>query len=162
MTKILRLNNMTTLSPIEQIVSEMSRGWDNVFDFTPAFAGIETKDKYPKYTILKDKKDENKFKIMIAAAGLDKNYFKITSLKNKLCVTYDEDQVLEDSEDKQEEDRYEVISSTIAKRKFTQYFTAPETYIIKVEKAEIKDGMLEIYVETEIPEDMKEKIIDIK
>ena len=30
------------------------------------------------------------------------------------------------------------------------------------ESAEVKDGMLEIYVETEIPEDMKEKVIDIK
>lgn len=161
MTKILRLNNMTTLSPIEQIVNEMSRGWDNVFDFTPAFAGIETKDKYPKYEILKNKKNENKFKIMIASAGLDKKYFKITSLKNKLCVTYDEDQIIEGVET-EPEDEYEVVSSTIAKRKFTQYFTAPETYIIKVENAEMKDGMLEIYVETEIPDDMKEKVIDIK
>jgi len=161
MRNVLRLNNMTTLSPIEQIMNEMSRGWDNVFDFTPTFAGIETKDKYPKYTILKDKENENKFKIMIAAAGLDKKYFKVTSLKNKLCVTYDEDSV-EESDEKKEEDQYEVVSSTIAKRKFTQYFTAPETYIIKVSKAEMKDGMLEIYAETEIPKDMKEKVIDIK
>ena len=30
------------------------------------------------------------------------------------------------------------------------------------ETDEMKDGMLEIYVETEIPDDMKEKVIDIK
>lgn len=161
MRNLLRLNNMTTLSPIEQIMNEMAAGWGNVFDFEPAFMGIENKDKYPRYTILKNKKEENKFKIMIASAGLDKKYFKITSLKNKLCVTYDEDQIIEGAEI-EPEDEYEVVSNTIAKRKFTQYFTAPETYTIKVEGAEMKDGMLEIYVETEIPEDMKEKVIDIK
>ena len=149
---------MTTLSPIEQIMNEMSAGWGNVFDFSPAFCGLENKDKYPKYTILKNKKEENKFKILIAAAGMDKEKFKITSLKNKLCVTYEETTDTKDLED----DEYETVSNTISKRKFTQYFTAPETYVIKVENAEMKDGMLEIYVETEIPEDMKEKVIDIK
>ena len=128
------------------------------FDFSPAFCGLENKDKYPKYTILKNKKEENKFKILIAAAGMDKEKFKITSLKNKLCVTYEETTDTKDLED----DEYETVSNTISKRKFTQYFTAPETYVIKVENAEMKDGMLEIYVETEIPEDMKEKVIDIK
>lgn len=158
MRNLLRLNNMTTLSPIEQIMNEMSAGWGNVFDFSPAFCGLENKDKYPKYTILKNKKEENKFKILIAAAGMDKEKFKITSLKNKLCVTYEETTDTKDLED----DEYETVSNTISKRKFTQYFTAPETYVIKVENAEMKDGMLEIYVETEIPEDMKEKVIDIK
>ena len=84
--------------------------------------------------------------------------FKITTLKNKLCVTYEE---ATDSKDLEDEE-YESITNTISKRKFTQYFNANENYIIKVVSAEMKDGMLEIYVETEIPEDMKEKVIDIK
>ena len=129
---------MTTLSPIEQIMNEMTAGWGNVFDFEPTFSGIENANKYPKYEILKDKKNENKFKIMIASAGLEKSKFKITTLKNKLCVKYDEDLEINNKEDEPEEE-YEVISSTIAKRKFTQYFTAPETYVIKVENAEMKE-----------------------
>lgn len=158
MRNLLRLNNMTTLSPIEQIMNEMAAGWGNVFDFEPAFMGIENKDKWPRYTILKNKKEENKFKIVMAVAGLDKEKLKITTLKNKLCVSYDEI-----TDDKSlSNDEYEVVSNTIARRNFTQYFTAPETYTIKVESAEVKDGMLEICVETEIPDDMKEKVIDIK
>ena len=158
MRNLLRLNNMTTLSPIEQIMNEMAAGWGNVFDFEPAFMGIENKDKWPRYTILKNKKEENKFKIVMAVAGLDKEKLKITTLKNKLCVSYDET-----TDDKSlSNDEYEVVSNTIARRNFTQYFTAPETYTIKVESAEVKDGMLEICVETEIPDDMKEKVIDIK
>ena len=158
MRNLLRLNNMTTLSPIEQIMNEMAAGWGNVFDFEPAFMGIENKEKWPRYTILKNKKEENKFKIVMAIAGLNKEKLKITTLKNKLCVNYDET-----TDDKSlSNDEYEVISNTIARRNFTQYFTAPEAYEIKVEKAEMKDGMLEIYVETEIPDDMKEKVIDIK
>ena len=158
MRNLLRLNNMTTLSPIEQIMNEMAAGWGNVFDFEPAFMGIENKDKWPRYTILKNKKEENKFKIVMAVAGLDKEKLKITTLKNKLCVSYDET-----TDDKSlSNDEYEVVSNTIARRNFTQYFTAPETYTIKVESADVKDGMLEICVETEIPEDMKEKVIDIK
>jgi len=157
MRNILRLNNMTTLSPIEQVMESMAR-WDNVFDFSPAFSGLENKEKWPRYTILKNKKEENKFKIVMAVAGLDKEKLKITTLKNKLCVSYDET-----TDDKSlSNDEYEVVSNTIARRNFTQYFTAPETYTIKVESAEVKDGMLEICVETEIPEDMKEKVIDIK
>ncbi len=158
MRNLLRLNNMTTLSPIEQIMNEMTARWDNVFDFSPAFSGLENKDKYPKYEILKNKKEENKFKILIAAAGMNKESFHITTLKNKLCVTYEE---ATDSKDLEDEE-YESITNTISKRKFTQYFNANENYIIKVVSAEMKDGMLEIYVETEIPEDMKEKVIDIK
>ena len=158
MKNLIRLNNMTTLSPIEQIMNEMAAGWGNVFDFEPAFMGIENKEKWPRYTILKNKKEENKFKIVMAVAGLDKEKLKITTLKNKLCVSYDEI-----TDDKSlSNDEYEVVSNTIARRNFTQYFTAPETYTIKVENAEVKDGMLEICVETEIPEDMKEKVIDIK
>lgn len=158
MRNLIRLNNMTTLSPIEQIMNEMAAGWGNVFDFEPAFMGIENKEKWPRYTILKNKKEENKFKIVMAVAGLDKEKLKITTLKNKLCVSYDET-----TDDKSlSNDEYEVVSNTIARRNFTQYFTAPETYTIKVESAEVKDGMLEICVETEIPEDMKEQIIDIK
>lgn len=158
MRNLIRLNNMTTLSPIEQIMNEMAAGWGNVFDFEPAFMGIENKEKWPRYTILKNKKEENKFKIVMAVAGLDKEKLKITTLKNKLCVSYDET-----TDDKSlSNDEYEVVSNTIARRNFTQYFTAPETYTIKVESAEVKDGMLEICVETEIPEDMKEKVIDIK
>lgn len=158
MKNILKLDNMSTLTPIEQVFNEMSRGWNNVFDFTPAFTGIETAEKWPRYTILKDKKDENKFKIMIAAAGLSKENFKITALKNKLCVTYNEEPLKDVAEDGD----YEVVSNTIARRKFTQYFTAPETYIIKVSNAEMKDGMLEIYAETVIPKDMKEIEYKIK
>ena len=158
MRNILKLDNMSTLTPIEQMFNEMSRGWNNVFDFTPTFTGIETAEKWPRYTILKDKKDENKFKIMIALAGLDKKKIKITTLKNKLCVSYNEEPLNDTSED----DDYEVVSNTIARRKFTQYFTAPETYIIKVSNAEMKDGILEIYIKTEIPKDMKEVEYEIK
>lgn len=157
MKKLIRLGNMTTLSPIEQMMEDMTASWNNAFDFSPAFNGLENKDKYPKYTILKNKKEENKFKIKIAAAGMLKENFKITTLKNKLCVIYDESMT-----DSEVDDEYETVSNTISKRKFTQYFTANENYTIKVEKAELKDGMLEIYIETEIPEDMKEKVIDIK
>ena len=158
MRNLLRLNNMTTLSPIEQIMNEMTARWDNVFDFTPAFSGLENKEKYPRYSILKNKKEENKFKIVMAIAGLDKDKIKITTLKNKLCVSYEE---TTDSKDLEDEE-YEVISNNIARRKFTQYFNANENYTIKVESAETKDGMLEIYVKTEIPEDMKEIEYKIK
>lgn len=158
MRKTLSLNNMATLPSLSELVTEMSRGWNNVFDFTPTFTGVETAEKWPRYTILKDKKDDNKFKIMIAAAGLSKNKFKITSLKNKLCVSYDEEPLADVADDGQ----YEIVSNTIARRKFTQYFTAPETYIIQVTSAELKDGMLEIYAETIIPKDMKEVEYKIK
>ena len=158
MRNLLRLNNMTTLSPIEQIMNEMTARWDNVFDFSPAFSGLENKEKYPRYSILKNKKEENKFKIVMAIAGLDKDKIKITTLKNKLCVSYEE---TTDSKDLEDEE-YEVISNNIARRKFTQYFNANENYTIKVESAETKDGMLEIYVKTEIPEDMKEIEYKIK
>ncbi len=158
MRNLLRLNNMTTLSPIEQIMNEMTARWDNAFDFSPAFSGLENKEKYPRYSILKNKKEENKFKIVMAIAGLDKDKIKITTLKNKLCVSYEE---TTDSKDLEDEE-YEVISNNIARRKFTQYFNANENYTIKVESAETKDGMLEIYVKTEIPEDMKEIEYKIK
>jgi len=158
MRNLIRLNNMTTLSAIEQIMNEMTARWDNAFDFSPAFSGLENKEKYPRYRILKNKKDENKFKIVMAIAGLDKDKIKITTLKNKLCVSYEE---TTDSKDLEDEE-YEVISNNIARRKFTQYFNANENYTIKVESAETKDGMLEICVKTEIPEDMKEIEYKIK
>lgn len=159
MTRTFRINNMTTLSPMDEFEQFMDNftsfhKWGKVFDLEKTFEPINNKDKYPKYTILKHKEDDSKRRIKIAAAGMNKDDFIVTTLKNKLCVKYEPKCV--------ECDEWEVMENNIGSRAFTQYFTAPEAYIVKVEEAEIKDGILIIDVNIEIPEDMKETEYKIK
>jgi molecular chaperone IbpA len=87
----------------------------------------------------------------MALAGFSKNDIEIKYADNQLTIKSIES---EDKDDK------ETLHRGISKRKFSRTFTLAED--IKVNGAELKDGMLLIELEKIVPEEKKPRTIDIK
>ena len=87
----------------------------------------------------------------MALAGFGKDDIEIKYADNQLTIKS------VDSDDKDEKD---VIHRGISKRKFSRSFTLAED--IKVNGAELKDGMLLVELEKIVPEEKRPRTIDIK
>lgn len=104
---------------------------------------------FPPYNLIKV--DENNYTIEIAVAGYTKSDIDIVVEKDLLTVK---------SLEKSEESETTVLHQGIAKRLWTQQFVLGEWMSVK--DAVLKDGLLTIKVEREVPEELKPKSIKIK
>jgi len=102
---------------------------------------------YPPYNIIKN--DEDTFLIEVAVAGFDKGDINVMEENGQLIVTGD----------KQEDDTREFQHQGIGYRKFTRTFQLAD--YMKVELAEVKNGILKVYLKRIIPDSLKPKQIDI-
>ena len=109
---------------------------------------FDTRSTYPPYDILSA--GENKYLIRLALAGFSKEDLEITF----------KDQVLTIEGKKDDESTDEYFHKGIAARAFKQPFPLAE--YVTVEGAEMKDGILTVRLEREIPEELKPKTIKIK
>lgn len=165
------------INPFQELENLMNN-WGGAFDFNSALKDIPTPSKYPKYELLKDKNDSKHNRIRICVAGMNPDNIEISTLKNKISIKYEPEKSV-NSEQVNKEDyevietencrdirkkqpEFETVVSYISNRSFTQYFSAPESYLVKVNSAEVKDGILTIDTIMELPEDMKETKIPIK
>ena len=163
MTNILSVPSVRTfdISPFEEI-NNIINNWKGAFNFDSELTDIPTPSKYPKYELLKDKKDHTHNKIRICVAGMDPNNIKISTLKNKISIKYEPEQPVSiNNKDKEKESDFETVVNYISNRSFNQYFSAPESYLIKVNSAEIKDGILTIDTTMKLPKDMQETNVPI-
>ena len=133
-----------------------SIGFDNMFDQFESLlgdGGLPTQSNYPPYNIRKAGKD--KYAIEVAVAGFNKNDVEVEYEDNLLTVkTKKVDKAVEKDMDG------EIIHRGISQRSFSRSFTIADD--IKVEGAEIKDGLLTINCEKIVPEQKKRKLIPIK
>ena len=133
-----------------------SIGFDNMFDQFESLLGdgrLSTQSNYPPYNIRKAGKD--KYAIEVAVAGFNKNDVEVEYEDNLLTVkTKKVDKTVEKDMDG------EIIHRGISQRAFSRSFTIADD--IKVEGAEIKDGLLTIICEKIVPEQKKRKLIPIK
>jgi len=133
-----------------------SIGFDNMFDQFESLLGdgrLSTQSNYPPYNIRKAGKD--KYAIEVAVAGFNKNDVEVEYEDNLLTVkTKKVDKAVEKDMDG------EIIHRGISQRSFSRSFTIADD--IKVEGAEIKDGLLTINCEKIVPEQKKRKLIPIK
>ena len=133
-----------------------SIGFDNMFDQFESLLGdgrLSTQSNYPPYNIRKAGKD--KYAIEVAVAGFNKNDVEVEYEDNLLTVkTKKIDKAVEKDMDG------EIIHRGISQRSFSRSFTIADD--IKVEGAEIKDGLLTINCEKIVPEQKKRKLIPIK
>ena len=104
---------------------------------------------FPPYNLIKT--DDDHYTIEVAVAGYTKADIDITVEADVLTVK---------SLDKEEDSSETVLHQGIAKRLWTQKFVLGEWMVVK--EATLKDGLLTIKVEREIPEEMKPKTIKIK
>lgn len=124
-------------------------GFDEIFKrlstFSDALPKIST---YPPYNIKKTA--DNTYVIEVAVAGFGKQDIELTLEDGVLTV---KGQISAD-------DPHDYIFKGIANRAFTRSFTLADT--VKVQNAELLNGMLKVWLERFIPEDKKPQKINIK
>ena len=106
------------------------------------------RQSYPPYDLVKI--DEDTYKLSLALAGFSKNEIEVSVDNGSLIV----------KGEKAEETSNEVLHKGIAARKFTRTFALGE--YMEVNRAEMADGILNVFVERNIPEEKKPKTIKIK
>ena len=132
-----------------------SIGFDDMFDQFESMLGngsLAVQSNYPPYNIRKAGKD--KYAIEVALAGFNKSDVEIEYEDNTLTVRTKK---VQKSENK---DGDEIIHRGISQRSFSRSFTVADD--VKVNGAELKDGLLTIDCEKIIPEIKKKKLIPIK
>ena len=133
-----------------------SVGFDDMFDQFESLlgnGGLSMQSNYPPYNIRKTGKD--KYAIEVAVAGFNKDDVEVEYEDNLLTVkTKKVDKAVEKDMDG------EIIHRGISQRSFSRSFTIADD--IKVDGAEIKDGLLTINCEKIVPEQKKRKLIPIK
>ena len=124
-------------------------GFDRIFDDMERRFANQISSNYPPFNIAKIA--DNLYDIAIAVTGFEKNEISVTVEANELTVRG------ERKESETPEPEY--LHRGLALRDFERTFTLAEH--MKVKKAEIKNGILQIQIEREIPEEMKPRVIDI-
>ena len=125
-------------------------GYDNIFDhFKDMFESSELQTNYPPYDIIKN--SDTKYDIQIALAGYSKNDIIVEVKDNTLSIK---------SVKKDLDDKTEVLHKGIARRYFERHFTISDD--VKVNGAELKNGLLVVSLERVIPEHKKPRTITIK
>ena len=121
-------------------------GFDPLFDtFKHISAEVKT-GGYPPYNIYKNK---DTYVLELAVAGFAREDIKISVKELQLTV-----------EGELGAPQEEAIHKGIATRDFKQEFALAEYIVVK--GAELKDGLLRITLEQELPEEKKPKVIEIK
>ena len=103
---------------------------------------------YPPYNVVKI--DEDTYKLSLAVAGFRKSEVEVSVDNGSLII----------KGEKTDETSQEVLHKGIATRKFTRTFALGE--YMEVDRAEMADGILSVFVERNIPEEKKPKTIKIK
>ena len=133
-----------------------SIGFDDMFDQFENMLGngsLTMQSNYPPYNIRKTGKD--KYSIEVALAGFSKKDVEVEFEDNLLTVRTKQ---VDKSEDKNEDG--EIIHKGISQRQFARSFTIADD--VKVNGAELKDGLLTIPCERIVPDYKKKKLIEIK
>ena len=124
-----------------------SIGFDRMFDTLSEVSKLNTSG-FPPYNI--SKIDEGKYKISFAVAGFNKNDIEVTCKENTLKVS-GKIEVPKETE---------YLYKGIAERVFSQSFKLAD--FTNVIDAELKDGMIHVNLEQNLPEEKKEKSIKVK
>ena len=133
-----------------------SIGFYDMFDQFESMLGngaLSMQSNYPPYNIRRTGKD--KYSIEVALAGFNKKDVEV-EFEDKL-LTVRTKQV--NKSQKKNEDG-EIIHKGISQRQFARSFTIADD--VKVDGAELKDGLLTIACEKIVPEHKKKKLIEIK
>ena len=132
------------LRPFSVGFDELFDHFNNTLEYT-----VKQPTSYPPYNI--NKVDDLNYQIEMALAGFNKKDIEIKSADSQLTIK---------SVENDDKDEKETLHRGISKRKFSRTFTLAED--IKVNGAELKDGMLLIELEKIVPEEKKPRTIDIK
>ena len=132
-----------------------SIGFDDMFDQFENMlgnGGLNMQSNYPPYI---RRTGQEKYSIEVALAGFSKTDVVVEFEDNLLTVRTKQ---VEKSDNKNDDG--EIIHKGISQRHFARSFTIADD--VKVNGAQLKDGLLTIACERIIPEHKKRKLIEIK
>ena len=124
-------------------------GFDRLFDFLESSARSEATDNYPPFDI--EKLSDDSYRITLAVAGCRSEEIDITARQNVLTITGRK------AENRNRDGNYLHIG--IATRAFERRFELAD--FVRVEGADLQDGLLTIELVREIPDAMKPRKIEI-
>ena len=119
--------------------------WNTTFDFNTA-----NNTNYPPYNIRRE--GDEKYFIELAIAGLKEDDLEV-SLQSQVLT------IRSKKENAGSEENTNYVHRGIAKRSFSKQFNLSDDIIVK--SADLKDGMLIVNLEREIPEEKKPRVIPI-
>ena len=131
----------------------VSVGFDNIFDHFERMFDDDFRFptvNYPPYNIVKT--GSYTYNIEVALAGYSKKDISVEYADGVLNI--------KSIKETKAEEKKGVIHKGIAKRYFSKSFTIADD--VKIESAELKDGLLKISLMKIVPEGKKPKIITIK
>ena len=121
-------------------------GLASVLDQVASFD--EQPDNYPPYNI--ERLTENEYRITMAVAGFGKEDVKIEVKENTLSIR---------GEKKEADKERTFLHHGIASRAFERRFQLADH--VEVRGADVKDGLLSVDLEREVPERLKSRTIEI-
>jgi len=124
-------------------------GFDSMFDDLMRVTQSQSGTNYPPHNVIKT--GENTSVIEVAVAGFTEGEIDISVDQQTLTITG----AIKRSDD----DAYEYLHRGISRRDFRQTFTLAEH--VEVKNASVKDGILTVYLEREVPESARPKSIAI-
>ena len=133
-----------------------SIGFDDMFDQFENMLGngnLTMQSNYPPYNIRKTGKDN--YSIEVALAGFSKKDDEVEFEDNLLTVRTKQ---VNKSDEKNEDG--EIIHKGISQRQFARSFTIADD--VKVNGAELKDGLLIVACERILPDHKKKRLIEIR
>ena len=114
---------------------------------------LTMQSNYPPYNIRKTGKDN--YSIEVALAGFSKKDVEVEFEDNLLTVRTKQ---VNKSDEKNEDG--EIIHKGISQRQFARSFTIADD--VKVNSAELKDGLLTVACERILPDHKKKRLIEIR
>ena len=123
-------------------------GFEDMFDRFTNIANTQTGSNYPPYNIINE--SETQSVVELAVAGFSEHDLDIEVSDNKLTITGNKDVKLDD-------DKYR--HKGIAYRNFTRTFALADH--IEVNGASVDCGILRVYLERVVPEELKPRKIEI-
>ena len=128
-----RLSIWNDLRPFSVGFDDLFDHFNNTLEYT-----VKQPTSYPPYNI--NKLDEFNYQIEMALAGFSKSDIEVKTVDCQLTIK---------SIESEAKDEKETLHRGISKRKFSRTFTLAED--MKVNGAELKDGMLLIELEKIVP-----------
>lgn len=123
-------------------------GFDRLFDMIENQARVQGGDKYPPFNI--ERRGSDAYRITLAVAGFKSADIDITAQANLLVVKGNKPE---------EESESEFLHVGIAQRGFERRFELAD--YVRVQSADLADGLLVIDLLREVPEAMKPKKIAV-
>jgi molecular chaperone IbpA len=124
-------------------------GFDRLFDMLEASARQQASDNYPPFNL--ERVAEDRYRITLAVAGFKSDELDITAQQNLLLVAGKKAEA--------EGQQSAFLHLGIATRSFERRFELAD--FVRVERADLADGLLTIELVREVPEAMKPKKISV-